>query len=31
VSLGDLAVGTGDQKLAGEALERISEPAEPNR
>jgi len=31
VSLRDLAVGTGDQKLAGEALERISEPAEPNR
>jgi len=31
VSLGDLAVGTGDQKLAGEALERISEPAEPKR
>lgn len=31
VSLGDLAVGTGDQKLAGEVLEQVSEPAEPNR
>ncbi len=29
VSLGDLAVDTGDQKLAGETLERISEPASP--
>lgn len=31
VSLGDLAVGTGDQKLAGEVLEQVSEPATPNR
>jgi CBS-domain-containing membrane protein len=31
VSLGDLAVGTGDHKLAGEALEHVSEPAAPNR
>jgi CBS domain-containing protein len=31
VSPGDLAVGTGDRKLAGETLERVSEPAEPNR
>jgi CBS domain-containing protein len=29
VSLGDLAVETGDEKLAGEALERVSEPASP--
>jgi CBS domain-containing protein len=29
VSLGDLAVETGDEKLSGEALERISEPASP--
>ena len=27
VSLGDLAVDTGDEQLAGETLERISEPA----
>ncbi|HEV8717865.1 MAG TPA: CBS domain-containing protein [Candidatus Binatia bacterium] len=31
VSLGDLAVGTGDQKLAGEVLEQVSEPATPHR
>jgi CBS domain-containing protein len=31
VSLGDVAVKTGDQNLAGEALERVSEPAEPKR
>lgn len=31
VSLGDLAVETRNQKMAGEALERISEPAEPKR
>jgi CBS domain-containing protein len=29
VSLGDLAVETGDEKLAGETLERVSEPAGP--
>src|SRR5207248_8749950 len=29
VSLGDLAVETGDEKLAGETLERVSEPASP--
>jgi CBS domain-containing protein len=29
VSLGDLAVETGDERLVGEALERISEPASP--
>ena len=29
VSLGDLAVGTGDEKLAGEVLEVVSEPPEP--
>jgi CBS domain-containing protein len=28
VSLGDLAVDTGDEQLAGETLERISEPAD---
>jgi hypothetical protein len=26
VSLGDLAVDTGDEKLAGETLEQVSEP-----
>jgi hypothetical protein len=26
VSLGDLAVSTGDQALAGEVLERVSQP-----
>jgi len=31
VSLGDLAVSSGDQKLAGEVLEQVSEPAEPRR
>jgi CBS domain-containing protein len=31
VSLGDLAVETGDERLAGEALKQISEPAEPER
>ena len=31
VSLGDLAVETGDDRLSGEVLERISEPAEPDR
>ncbi len=29
VSLGDLAVATGDEKLAGETLEQVSEPASP--
>ena len=29
VSLGDLAVEAGDERLAGEALKQISEPAEP--
>ena len=29
VSLGDLAVDTGDEQLAGETLGRISEPATP--
>jgi hypothetical protein len=29
VSLGDLAVETGDEKLAGKTLERVSEPASP--
>src|SRR3954471_24846431 len=31
VSLGDLAVETGDERLAGEALERVSEPAGPKQ
>jgi CBS domain-containing protein len=31
VSLGDLAVETGDRALAGETLEHVSEPAEPKR
>jgi CBS domain-containing protein len=31
VSLGDLAVKSGDQQLSGEALERVSEPAAPRR
>ena len=31
VSLGDLAVDTGDEELAGATLEAISEPAEPRR
>jgi CBS domain-containing protein len=29
VSLGDLAVKTGDEELAGELLEEVSEPAQP--
>jgi CBS domain-containing protein len=29
VSLGDLAVQTGDQELSGEVLEDVSEPAQP--
>jgi CBS-domain-containing membrane protein len=29
VSLGDLGVGTGDEKLAGETLGQVSEPASP--
>lgn len=31
VSLGDLAVDSGDDKLAGKTLERISEPSKPQR
>ena len=31
VSLGDLAVDTGDEGLAGATLEAVSEPAEPKR
>jgi CBS domain-containing protein len=31
VSLGDLAVDTGDDQLSGETLERVSEPARPHR
>src|SRR5207237_834963 len=31
VSLGDLAVRTGDEGLSGEALEQVSEPAQPRR
>jgi CBS domain-containing protein len=31
VSLGDIAVKTGQEQLSGEALERISEPAAPVR
>ena len=31
VSLGDLAVKTGDDSLSGELIERISEPARPAR
>ena len=31
VSLGDLAVKTGDEALSGEALEQVSEPAAPKR
>jgi len=31
VSLGDLAVKTGDEQLSGEALEQVSEPAAPRR
>jgi CBS domain-containing protein len=31
VSLGDLAVRTGDEQLAGEVVEQVSEPTEPER
>jgi CBS domain-containing protein len=31
VSLGDLAVQTGDEEMAGEALEAVSEQARPHR
>jgi CBS domain-containing protein len=31
VSLGDLAVQTGDEKLAGNTLEAVSEPKQPKR
>jgi CBS domain-containing protein len=31
VSLGDLAVDTADEDMAGRALEGVSEPARPNR
>jgi CBS domain-containing protein len=31
VSLGDLAVETGNRDLGGETLEHISEPSEPHR
>ena len=31
VSLGDVAVGTGDDQLSGQVLEQVSEPAQPNR
>jgi CBS domain-containing protein len=31
VSLGDLAVGTGNPPLAGEVLEQVSEPTRPQR
>jgi CBS domain-containing protein len=31
VSLGDLAVKAGDERLAGETVERVSEPAAPRR
>jgi CBS domain-containing protein len=31
VSLGDLAVSTSDQPLAGEVLEQVSEPSKPRR
>jgi CBS domain-containing protein len=31
VSLGDVAVEKGDDKLSGDTLEKISEPAKPNR
>jgi CBS domain-containing protein len=29
VSLGDIAVKSGDEALSGEVLEQVSEPAEP--
>jgi len=31
VSLGDLAVETGDEELSGEVVRHVSEPAEPRR
>jgi CBS domain-containing protein len=31
VSLGDLAADTGDERLAGETLKQVSEPAKPDR
>jgi len=31
LSLGDIAVRTGNDRLSGEALEQVSEPALPNR
>jgi len=31
LSLGDIAVKSGDDRLSGEALEQVSEPAVPNR
>ena len=31
VALGDLAVDTGDEQLAGAKLKQVSEPAEPDR
>lgn len=31
VSIGDLAVDTGDQRVAGDTLEGVSQPAEPKR
>jgi CBS domain-containing protein len=31
VALGDLAVDTGDEQLAGATLKQVSEPAEPDR
>ncbi|HXF62459.1 MAG TPA: CBS domain-containing protein [Caldilineaceae bacterium] len=31
VSLGDLAVESGDEELSGEVLEEVSEPAKPKR
>ncbi|HZA55677.1 MAG TPA: CBS domain-containing protein [Candidatus Udaeobacter sp.] len=31
VSLGDIAVHTGDRNLAGETLQEVSEPATPNK
>jgi CBS domain-containing protein len=31
LSLGDIAVKTGDDRMSGEALEQVSEPAAPSR
>ena len=31
VSLGDLAADSGDERLAGDTLKQVSEPAEPDR